>query len=56
MFKRFFNIIAVVYIYQFPKFGDLMTVFQKTFKNSVASRPEMIAVNHYGCPKNVPRK
>ena len=50
------NVIAVVYIYRFSKFGDLMTVFQKIFKNTVASIPKVIAVNDYGRPKNAPPK
>ena len=55
MLKWFLNIIAVVYIYQFPKFRDLMTMFQKTLKNSVTSRPKMIAIIHMGAQKMSPK-
>ena len=39
----------------FPSLVIQWVVFQKTFKNSVTSRPKIV-VNHYGRLKNIPQK
>ena len=51
LLKGFLNIIAVLYIYQFPKFGDLMSCVSKDIKKQCRIQTQ----NHSSEPLWVPK-
>ena len=51
LFQGFLNIIAVLYIYQFPKFGDLMSCASKDIQNQCRIQTQ----NDPGQPLWVPK-
>ena len=52
LFQGFLNIIAVLYIYQFPKFGDLMSCASKDIQNQCRIQTQNDSRHTLWVPKN----